>query len=277
MAEPQGRAERRAAASSVAPIAPLSGLPASLHRDAHRTPATSTVSPNPPTSRRSGENSSSRRRGPATRRCRRRVPVARRCPPRAARSPRLPRGAALTDRHDRKLAAEAVLGRLARDAVREMAAAGDEAAVALLGLAHVEEPDPRRRRAAARAPRSSPARPARCRRLLATRRCRRSRPLQAPRSAQRLGSSAASMTSGRSGSTNAAFVREARARDGDVDGAGPVAGCELVPSRTSRTIASSALSTRRAAAARRGTGRGSARRSSSMFGGRGGCGPLRSR
>ena len=37
VAESHGRAGRRAAASSVAPIAPLSGLPASLHRDAHRT------------------------------------------------------------------------------------------------------------------------------------------------------------------------------------------------------------------------------------------------
>ena len=44
----RGRAGRRAAASSVAPIEPLSGLPASLHRDAHRTRATSTVPPNPP-------------------------------------------------------------------------------------------------------------------------------------------------------------------------------------------------------------------------------------
>src|SRR5206468_7589534 len=50
-AEPYGRAGRRAAASSVAPIATLSGLPASLHRDDHRTRTTSTVPPDPPSRR----------------------------------------------------------------------------------------------------------------------------------------------------------------------------------------------------------------------------------
>ena len=43
-----GSLSSRAAASSVAPIVELSGLPASLHHDAHRTPATSNVPPNPP-------------------------------------------------------------------------------------------------------------------------------------------------------------------------------------------------------------------------------------
>ena len=46
---PPERAERRAAASSVAPIIPpLSRLPAPLHHDAHRAPTTSNVPSNPP-------------------------------------------------------------------------------------------------------------------------------------------------------------------------------------------------------------------------------------
>src|SRR6059058_1030413 len=50
-------------------------------------------------------------------------------------------GAALADRHDRQPAAEAVLGGLARHPVREVAAAGNRAGVALVRLTNVEQLD----------------------------------------------------------------------------------------------------------------------------------------
>src|SRR6476661_2573683 len=45
---PPGRAGRPQAVSSVAPIALLSGLPASLPANDRRTPSTNSISPNPP-------------------------------------------------------------------------------------------------------------------------------------------------------------------------------------------------------------------------------------
>src|SRR5438552_7792216 len=47
----------------------------------------------------------------------------------------------LADRHDRLPAGEPVLGRLSREPVRDVAAARDIAAIALVGLADVDELD----------------------------------------------------------------------------------------------------------------------------------------
>ena len=129
--------------------------------------------------------------------------------------------ARLADRDDRQRAAEAVLRRLPRDAVRDVAAARDEALVALVRLADVEQLDPAVSEPALELLDRRPARPARRRRLRASRRRRRSRRRAARRAARSASaSSAASMHDGRSGRTNAAFVAKLEPETGTLTAPG---------------------------------------------------------
>src|SRR5439155_17406720 len=89
VAEPWGRAGRRDAVSSVAPIVELSTLPASVPRDDHRTPTTSTLPPSPP-----NENKSRRPCGSSRQRAREAPPA------RAPRRRRRSAGARDTPRRD---------------------------------------------------------------------------------------------------------------------------------------------------------------------------------